>query len=283
MRTGATARAILLGSGLATADAVPLAAFCAGRLDGPAALAAHLVLCLAVVLGAWSTRCRGARLQLSAWTALLGPFGALIGATLFLPNAGGGIDADHGTGAASPDRITTGDDDDAMPGPLETLHNAVLDSRLRLGGGCAVRPLLDLVIEGTIGEKLDALSLIARHYIPALAPALKRALQDADVSVRVLAATVMAQLHNAHTHRIGALQDAARAAPTEAGWRSLGEARLAYAMSGLLDPDRAKREADEGRACLARAGMVGESEPSRPPARPEGAANTAPEAVRHVA
>ncbi len=88
---------------------------------------------------------------------------------------------------------------------LELLHGSLLDRRLRLGHAHAIRPLLDVMIEGTQVEKLDALSLISKRYAPALAPALRRALEDKDGSVRVLAATVMAQQHNAFTKRIGAL------------------------------------------------------------------------------
>ena len=84
---------------------------------------------------------------------------------------------------------------------------------MRLERAHAIRPLLDVIIEGTQLEKFDALSLISKRYDPALAPALRRALEDKDASVRVLAATVLAQQNNAHTKRIGALQAIARLTP----------------------------------------------------------------------
>jgi predicted Zn-dependent protease len=78
-------------------------------------------------------------------------------------------------------------------------------------------------------------------------------LEDGDSSVRVLAATVMAQQHNAHTKRIGALQVAASAEPARSdGWGELGQACLDYAESGLLEASRAETEANRGRAHLAR-------------------------------
>ena len=157
-------------------------------------------------------------MQLAAWTTLLGPFGALIGMTLVLPQRGAGDDVE--AGAASQGVVTPEAEGEAGPGRLEVLHSTLLDSRLRLGGTRNVRPLLDIVIEGTTAEKLDALGLIARRYVPALAPALRRGLQDGDASVRVLAATVMAQLHNSQTRHIGALQEAAQAAPSPAAWRT---------------------------------------------------------------
>jgi hypothetical protein len=261
-----TVRVALFGCCLVALEAALLAAFCNGWFDWPMALTAHLALSLVVVLvGRSGAERREAVLQLAAWTALLGPFGALIGMTLVLP------------GAACRDVATPEAEGDATPGRIEALHNTLLDGRLRLGGAHGVRPLLDIVIEGTTAEKLDALGLIAKRYVPALAPALRRGLEDGDASVRVLAATVMAQLHNGHTRRIGALQEAAQAVSTPAAWRALGEARLGYATSGLLETDRARREADEGTVCLARADALEFTD--APPAQSAGAPDVALEAV----
>lgn len=260
MLTGRGAMTALLGCGLLGFDSVLFASFHTARIDWQSALGAHLALGLVTAMPGFGAGHGGGRqvkrLQLAAWTTLMGPFGVLIGMMLFLPRA----QVRAGTpqqGPAMPD-----DEAESAPSRLETLRNNLSDGRLRLGGGHLIRPLLDVVIEGTVTEKLDALSLIAKRYVPGFAPALRRALQDSDGSVRVLAATVVAQLHNGHTRRIGALQNTVQAAPTPEVWRALGESRLAYAASGLLEADRAEREADEGRDCLARAGAP---EPAQPP------------------
>jgi len=239
-RTVRTAIAALLVLGLVVLDAVLFVLFGALGFDVADLLLLHGLLCSMAALSALTLAPSTAWLQLIGWTACLGPFGTLIGAMLLLPCKADTADL---TAAASPD---------PAPSRLALLHAAINDHRLRIQGAHASRPLLDIVIEGTTAEKLDALSLIAKRYTPALAPALGKALEDANGSVRVLAATVMAQLNNRHTRHIGALQNIARSAPTHASWRALGEARLAYAVSGLLDADRAQREADEGAACLAR-------------------------------
>lgn len=125
---------------------------------------------------------------------------------------------------------------------------------MRLERAHAIRPLLDVIIEGTQLEKFDALSLISKRYDPALAPALRRALEDKDASVRVLAATVLAQQNNAHTKRIGALQAIARAeAGTSSDWSELGQAHFDYAVSGLLETSRAEIEVSHALDYLARA------------------------------
>jgi hypothetical protein len=70
----------------------------------------------------------------------------------------------------------------------------------------------------------------------------------------VLAATVMAQQHNAHTKRIGALQAIARSVPENSRhWSDLGRAHLDYAESGLLERSRAEAETTQARAHLQRA------------------------------
>jgi hypothetical protein len=137
---------------------------------------------------------------------------------------------------------------------LELLHGSLLDGRLRLEHSHTIQPLLDVIIEGTQNEKLDALGLVFKHYAPSLAPALKRALGDKDASVRVLAATVMAQQHNAYTKRIGALQIVASATPESSNhWRQLAQAHFDYAQSGLLEASRAEAEASRAFTHLARA------------------------------
>ncbi len=282
MPTRRVTSTILLGCSLVAFEAMLFVLLYTERFIWPLAVGVHLALCLNVALpglrnigrSAPGAERQGAMLQLAVWTALLGPFGALIGMTLLLPRAG------TGSAASIADTAAAAAEPDAMPSRLETLHNTLLDGRLRLDGAHAIRPLLDIIIEGTTAERLDALGLIAKHYLPAFAPALKRALQDPDTSVRVLAATVMAQLHNRHTKHIGALQDAAQAAPELKVWRMLAEARLAYAASGLLEPDRAKREMDEAHACQAR----GETPvPPKHPVRDETVLHSAPEAVSNAA
>ena len=133
----------------------------------------------------------------------------------------------------------------------------VLDRRLRLDQAHPIRPMLDVVLDGTQLEKLDALSLISRRYVPGLAPALKRALEDKDASVRVLAATVIARQNNAYTRGIGSLQTMAAATPERADhWRALGQARLDYAVSGLLEVSRVEAERSQARTDLSRASKL---------------------------
>jgi hypothetical protein len=244
-------------------------AFSADRLVMPVVLSIHVAVCaVTATIGRGWVRAHSAVarsddnaatvLHLAAWTTLAGPFGAVIAALLLVPQRG--TASTHATADADPDRSTI--PSGLTPaGPnlrneitrLELLHSAVLDGRLRIGGAHRIRPLLDVMIEGTQIEKLDALSLISRRYAPALAPALRRALEDGDSSVRVLAATVMAQQHNAHTKRIGALQALAKAAPERSNdWSELGQAYLDYAESGLLEASRAATEASQGRSHLAR-------------------------------
>ena len=66
---------------------------------------------------------------------------------------------------------------------------------------------------------------------------------SASAFVRVLAATVIAQQHNAHTKRIGSLQATARADPKTPGHLGdLGQAHFEYGSSGLLEASRADAE-----------------------------------------
>lgn len=202
----------------------------------------HLGLCLATmtVAAGWAALAAPAErsdrlavsLQMVLWMLLGGPFGTAAALALLAPMSPSAAlhPADHETPAVPFDR-------------LERLHGAMLDARLRLPDAHRVRPLLDVITIGSQAEKIDALNVISRRYSAAAAPLLKRALADSDGAVRVLAATVIAQQHNAHTSRIGALQARAAAAPEAlSSSAELAQAHLAYADSGLLDAARADAE-----------------------------------------
>jgi hypothetical protein len=242
---------------LLCAQAALFLAFTLGRLELPAYLACHLGLCAvaAIVGGRWAMAPSAPNpsdriamvAQVVGWTALAGPFGSVIALGLLIPRA-----------AARPD---VGSEPNATLSRLELLHGSLLDRRLRLDRAHATRPLLDVVIDGAQSEKFDALSLMAKRFVPALAPALKQALEDKDGSVRVLAATVMARQHNACTRRIGDAQAMTRAAPeAPEGWRELGQAHLDYARSGLLEASRADTELGHARAHLTRAEQLDHGE-----------------------
>jgi hypothetical protein len=187
-------------------------------------------------------------LQIVAWSALAGPFGAFAAMGLVLAAA---------PGASSPARDGSADARRADPAPrdpVERAHTALLDGRMRLEGAARIRPLTDVIAEGSRSEKLEALRVVYRNYDGELSAALKQALQDPDASVRVLAATVVARLHGAFGRAVGDRQTEAVARPGRDGsWLRLAEARLAYAESGLLEAPRARAQIELAVADLSRA------------------------------
>jgi hypothetical protein len=241
MRAGLAAW-VWLGLPLLALQSVLLFGFVADGLPVSAYLLRHLGLCLAgtVVAVGWAALAppgeRPSRLavslQLVLWMLLAGPFGAAAALVLLAP--------------VSPSAVLRPASDEAPATPfdrLEHLHGAMLDARLRLPHAHQVRPLLDIIAAGSQSEKIDALNVISRRFSAAAAPLLKHALADGDGAVRVLAATVIAQQHDAHTSRIGALQARMTAAPDALDARAdLARAHQAYADSGLLDAARADAE-----------------------------------------
>jgi hypothetical protein len=231
-----------------------LVAFATGSLGLGAFASIHLAMCVAAgTFGRWWLASPPGNadddtamvLQLAVWTTLAGPLGTVVAAALLVPRSAEAnlLEASSAADAARPELSR-----------VELLHFSLLDSRLRLEHAHTVRPLLDIILEGTQPEKFDALSLISKRYDAALAAVLRRALEDKDGSVRVLAATVMAQQHNAFTKAIGALQSAARAAPETPGhWSDLAQAHFDYAASGLLEPSRVEAETGQAFDHLTRA------------------------------
>jgi hypothetical protein len=216
----------------------------------------HVAGCCALV--AWlSWQCRAASLDTAAysaalqvvgWTALAGPFGALVSLALALS-----LPADRAERAGAR-RVSEDRAHHSQLGPAERLHQALRDSRIHVDGAQKVRPLRDVIAEGSQPEKLETLGVLYRKFGPDLAFVLKEGLRAPDTSVRVLAATVTAKLHATFTRRIGDHQAITAAGPeTAAIWLQLAEARLAYAQSGMLEQARARAEIELAIGDLVRA------------------------------
>ena len=175
-------------------------------------------------------------LQATLWIAIAGPLGSAIALAL-------GLAAWTAAplGNKTTDRIDhEWDDDDFRPFVL--LQRGELDGRLRIAGASRVRPLADVMANGALQERFDALRLIASNFEPAHARALRMAMKDQDASVRVLAANVLAKLQAGFARTIAVLSAAAQA-PAVSGSASLialAEAHADFASSGLLEAGEAR-------------------------------------------
>jgi hypothetical protein len=235
-----------------------LIALLCGLVELDVYLGIHFVGCL--VLAAWLFRASSAAvldspdsaaLQIVAWSAFAGPFGAFVATALLFRPAPIRLEAMLGNDV---ENLRT---DHHESRRVEHMHLAVLDHRVRLKGADQIRPLMDVIAEGSRSEKLEALGVLYRRYGAELGSVLKRALRDPDTSVRVLAATVAAKLHATFGRKIGDCQSATDATPNLAqSWRNVADARLAYAESGLLEAQRACAEIDFAIGDLLRAAEI---------------------------
>jgi hypothetical protein len=187
-------------------------------------------------------------LQIVVWSAFAGPFGAFSATALTFAAA---------RVAPGIARVGEAEARTAVRSSIERVeraHTALLDHRVRLEGASRIRPLIDVIAEGSRTERLEALRVVYRNYDAKLSPVLKRGLYDPDASVRVLAATVTAKLHGTYTRLIGDRQtEAATNSRVEQNWLTLAEARLDYAQSGLLESPRACAQIEHAIAALSRA------------------------------
>lgn len=119
------------------------------------------------------------------------------------------------------------------------LARRILRGERVAGSPGTLEPFADLMATGTVGQKQAAIALILSEFKPALAPALHRALNDADASVRVQAATAMARIESRFLDVALDLEARLLAAPHERD-QALALARHYddYAITGLLDANR---------------------------------------------
>jgi hypothetical protein len=243
---------VLLAAILLVFQIVIFASFAGGLLSGAGYVLCHIGSCFVT----WQYRRLGANhgegavfvLQIALWTALAGPFGTVLSFVLLIPkHASSSLEQ---PAIASEPRTLNG----FTP---ERLEMALLDSRLPLERALPPKSLFDVLAEGTRAEKFEALGIIAQSYDPALAPALRRALADADAPVRVLAATVLAKLRASFVKQVGAMQSQAARAPHVPGWwRDLARARFELARSGLLDTQRSREEISRAEEELGKAAAL---------------------------
>lgn len=145
----------------------------------------------------------------------------------------------------------------------EALHERVV---LR-GHGPSVRstvaPFADIMARGTLLEKRSALSLIGAGFRPEFAPALRSALNDPEASIRVQAASAVAQIERHFVERGEALAARRAERPDDASLIELAQHHEALAYSGLLDAGRARDAATTALALHLRLAEPGPGLPSR--------------------
>jgi polysaccharide biosynthesis protein PelE len=133
-------------------------------------------------------------------------------------------------------------------------HKRTLYQLLTLRGArptrdSTVSPFADVIEVGTFEQKQSVVTLIADHFRPEFAVALRRALNDPEPAIRVQAATAVARIENRFLQRSVALEAARRAKPNDpVVLREVAGHHEAYARSGLLD---AERMASEQRSAIA--------------------------------
>ena len=226
-------------------------------------LSAHALICGANVAAATATHsCPDARstfLQLALWTAIAGPFGAVIAAGLGAFEWSSNQPASGDFGAWLEDQVAS-----RQMKQVQLLRNELLDQRLGVEGSSNIRPLCDVLAEGEQKEKLDALNVIGRRFEPSLSHALRLATRDGDASVRVLASTVISKLQTRMTEQLASMREVATVTSESDAWLALGEAHLDYSASGLVMPSQARDEMERALTCVEKAlGLAPRSDPIR--------------------
>lgn len=173
--------------------------------------------------------------MLTVWTFFAGPLGGLIASASAFANGAKQI-VEFGEWF---ERQASGGAD-----RVRALRSALLCQRLRIDGASAALPLRDVIADGSLKQKYDALNIIQRRFDPSFVAALQLAGVDSDQSVRVLAATVAIKLQTRFSSEIEALEAAADRAQTVEAWLALAEAHGRFAGSGLLSPAEAQEQID---------------------------------------
>lgn len=125
--------------------------------------------------------------------------------------------------------------------PSAALYERILHGESGAHDRSTLAPFADVMASGTVENKQAVIALIAAHFKPAFAPALRGALNDAEPAVRVQAATAVARLENGFLRWSIFFEDRRRREP-ERTEHTMQLARHCddYANTGLLDAARAE-------------------------------------------
>lgn len=210
-------------------------------------LASVLILAMAAVR-CHDHRDRDALIWVSLWLALAGVFGLIVhAASLYRRNQIQTDEAVDAEGAAVPAWLDAQDlaaasQTDERDALVEGVCARLRDNRFDLDLTEPTISLYDCMETGTQQEQLNALRVIANDYASDFAPILQAATVSRDMAVRVMAATVMAKLRKRFADDVEAAERRLADAPADTdASRQLTEACLAYADSGLLGDELARR------------------------------------------
>lgn len=125
---------------------------------------------------------------------------------------------------------------------------AALVDRLDTEADTEAVGFLDVLISGTLDQKMTVLAVLAQRYRPAFAPVLRRALRDPNPSLRVQAATAMNRIERDWQNRRRDLEAAVAADPDHGGAHAaLGRHWDDRAHGGLVDAQAAAEARAEAR------------------------------------
>ena len=230
-------RFILVASGVLITEVVLVRLVLEGDISVFSGLAVHslLILCL----GYWTFRARGFRrdqrlpLLLTSTTATFGPAGPL--GTVFLLGlttwfARSSLPFEEWYASLFPEEDIKG-----SVRLLERIEPGLDRSTPDTG----VSSFIDILSFGTLEQKLDLVSLIARDFRPAFAPALRMALNESSSTVRVQAASAVTAIEERFSKKNFQLNESVDRHPDQPElWLALAQFYDDYSAAGILDKER---------------------------------------------
>ncbi|AUG51448.1 tetratricopeptide repeat protein [Thalassospira marina] len=121
----------------------------------------------------------------------------------------------------------------------EDLYSQLLSGSRTVGPEHSVTVYTDLMQEAETDEKLAIVTLVARYFRPDFANVIIMAMNDADPTVRVLAASAKARIENRFLANVLKIQETIRKSPDNFDAKmALATLYDDYAFTGLLDRER---------------------------------------------
>ena len=112
----------------------------------------------------------------------------------------------------------------------------------------SVAPFSDILFFGSLAQKQELISLVAKNFRPVFSPVLRMALDDSNNAIRVHAASAITTIEDEFLKRTLDLSAAVRRRPGDPS-TLLRLARLndEYAVAGILDRDRERQSREQAR------------------------------------
>lgn len=174
-------------------------------------------------------------LFLTLFTTCLGPLGTLVGLMMIL------LYPFYRRSSTRLGELLDTLMPESSPDEVAVLHDRIKYGLDQYDPDSKLYPFMDIICYGTVQQKKLAIEKILRYFRPEFSPVLKKALQDPESGVRVLAATAINAIDSLYFKKYLEMEAVVKESSNKIDLLNYARHCEQYAMTEVLDAERDKK------------------------------------------